>query len=31
VAAGIVIGLAVDSFLGAVVAHWMQNTLPQPV
>ena len=26
VAAGIVIGLAVDSFLGAVLAHWMQNT-----
>jgi predicted permease len=25
-AAGIVIGLAVDSFLGAVLAHWMQNT-----
>ena len=25
VAAGIVIGLAVDSFLGAVLAHWMQN------
>jgi predicted permease len=24
--AGIVIGLAVDSFLGAVLAHWMQNT-----
>jgi len=24
-AAGIVIGLAVDSFLGAVLAHWMQN------
>jgi MacB-like periplasmic core domain len=23
--AGIVIGLAVDSFLGAVLAHWMQN------
>lgn len=26
VAMGIVIGLAVDSFLGAVLAHWMQNT-----
>jgi predicted permease len=26
VAAGIVIGLAFDSFLGAVLAHWMQNT-----
>ena len=26
VAAGIVLGLAVDSFLGAVLAHWMQNT-----
>ncbi|HET6844602.1 MAG TPA: FtsX-like permease family protein [Candidatus Angelobacter sp.] len=25
-AAGIVIGLAFDSFLGAVLAHWMQNT-----
>jgi ABC-type antimicrobial peptide transport system permease subunit len=25
-AAGIVIGLAVDSFLGAVLAHWMENT-----
>jgi predicted permease len=25
-AAGIVIGLAVDSFLGVVLAHWMQNT-----
>src|SRR5258708_25912625 len=25
-AAGIVIGLAVDSFLGAILAHWMQNT-----
>jgi ABC-type antimicrobial peptide transport system permease subunit len=25
-AAGIVIGLALDSFLGAVLAHWMQNT-----
>jgi ABC-type antimicrobial peptide transport system permease subunit len=25
VAAGIVLGLAVDSFLGAVLAHWMQN------
>jgi ABC-type antimicrobial peptide transport system permease subunit len=24
--AGIVIGLALDSFLGAVLAHWMQNT-----
>ncbi len=24
-AAGIVIGLAFDSFLGAVLAHWMQN------
>jgi predicted permease len=24
-AAGIVLGLAVDSFLGAVLAHWMQN------
>jgi predicted permease len=24
-AAGIVFGLAVDSFLGAVLAHWMQN------
>jgi predicted permease len=24
--AGIVIGLAVDSFLGTVLAHWMQNT-----
>jgi len=24
-AAGIVIGLALDSFLGAVLAHWMQN------
>jgi ABC-type antimicrobial peptide transport system permease subunit len=24
-AAGIIIGLAVDSFLGAVLAHWMQN------
>jgi ABC-type antimicrobial peptide transport system permease subunit len=24
-AAGIVIGLAVDSFLGAVLAHWMEN------
>jgi hypothetical protein len=24
-AAGIVMGLAVDSFLGAVLAHWMQN------
>jgi ABC-type antimicrobial peptide transport system permease subunit len=23
--AGIVMGLAVDSFLGAVLAHWMQN------
>jgi len=26
-AAGIVIGLAFDSFLGAVLAHWMQNTV----
>ncbi|HEY1936557.1 MAG TPA: ABC transporter permease [Candidatus Angelobacter sp.] len=25
-AAGIVIGLAVNSFLGAVLSHWMQNT-----
>jgi predicted permease len=25
-AAGIVMGLAMDSFLGAVLAHWMQNT-----
>jgi len=25
-ATGIVLGLAVDSFLGAVLAHWMQNT-----
>jgi predicted permease len=25
-AAGIVIGLTLDSFLGAVLAHWMQNT-----
>jgi ABC-type antimicrobial peptide transport system permease subunit len=25
VAAGIVIGLACDTFLGAVLAHWMQN------
>jgi ABC-type antimicrobial peptide transport system permease subunit len=25
VAGGIVLGLAVDSFLGAVLAHWMQN------
>ena len=25
-AAGIVIGLALDSFLGAILAHWMQNT-----
>jgi len=25
-AAGIVIGLAADSFLGAVLSHWMQNT-----
>jgi ABC-type antimicrobial peptide transport system permease subunit len=25
-AVGIVIGLAVDSFLGALLAHWMQNT-----
>ncbi|HET7873826.1 MAG TPA: FtsX-like permease family protein, partial [Terriglobales bacterium] len=25
VAAGVVIGLAVDSFLGTVLAHWMQN------
>jgi predicted permease len=25
VAAGIVLGLACDSFLGAVLAHWMQN------
>jgi predicted permease len=25
-AAGIVMGLTVDSFLGAVLAHWMQNT-----
>ncbi|HKD79854.1 MAG TPA: ABC transporter permease [Candidatus Angelobacter sp.] len=25
-AAGIVIGLALDSFLGAVLSHWMQNT-----
>ena len=25
-AAGIVIGLAVDSFLGAVLAHWMQSS-----
>ncbi len=25
-AAGMVLGLAVDSFLGAVLAHWMQNT-----
>jgi ABC-type antimicrobial peptide transport system permease subunit len=25
VAAGIVIGLALDSFLGALLAHWMQN------
>ncbi len=24
--AGIVVGLALDSFLGAVLAHWMQNT-----
>jgi predicted permease len=24
-AAGIVLGLAVDSFLGAILAHWMQN------
>jgi len=24
-AAGIVIGLALDSFLGAILAHWMQN------
>jgi predicted permease len=26
VAAGIVMGLALDSFLGAILAHWMQNT-----
>jgi ABC-type antimicrobial peptide transport system permease subunit len=26
VAAGIALGLAVDSFLGAVLAHWMENT-----
>jgi ABC-type antimicrobial peptide transport system permease subunit len=26
-AAGIVIGLAFDSFLGAVLAHWMQNAV----
>jgi predicted lysophospholipase L1 biosynthesis ABC-type transport system permease subunit len=25
-AAGIVIGLACDSFLGTVLAHWMQNS-----
>ena len=25
-AAGMVMGLAVDSFLGAILAHWMQNT-----
>ena len=25
-AAGITLGLALDSFLGAVLAHWMQNT-----
>jgi predicted permease len=25
-AAGMIIGLAVDTFLGAVLAHWMQNT-----
>jgi predicted permease len=25
-AAGIVLGLAMDSFLGAVLAHWMQNS-----
>jgi ABC-type antimicrobial peptide transport system permease subunit len=25
-AAGIVMGLALDSFLGAILAHWMQNT-----
>jgi len=25
-AAGIIIGLAFDSFLGALLAHWMQNT-----
>jgi ABC-type lipoprotein release transport system permease subunit len=24
-AAGIVMGIAVDSFLGAVLAHWMQS------
>lgn len=24
-AAGIAIGLAADSFLGAILAHWMQN------
>jgi predicted permease len=29
-AAGIVMGLAVDSFLGAVLAHWMQNTFAAP-
>jgi predicted permease len=26
VAAGIAMGLAVDSFLGAILAHWMQNS-----
>ena len=25
-AAGIIVGLALDSFLGAVLAHWMENT-----
>jgi ABC-type antimicrobial peptide transport system permease subunit len=25
-AAGIVMGLALDSFFGAVLAHWMENT-----
>jgi MacB-like periplasmic core domain/FtsX-like permease family len=25
-AVGIVVGLAVDSFLGAILAHWMENT-----
>jgi ABC-type antimicrobial peptide transport system permease subunit len=26
-AAGIVIGLVLDSFLGAVLSHWMQSSL----
>ncbi|HJT53464.1 MAG TPA: hypothetical protein VJ848_06405 [Candidatus Angelobacter sp.] len=25
-AAGVAMGLALDSFLGAILAHWMQNT-----